>query len=427
MPAIDETNEKMFLKALKKGVVPATGCTEPVAVALAAAKAMVYLDHEPIKQIMVKVSPNVMKNALAVMVPGVGEPGLLIAAAAGALTGDSSAGLSVIATIPRQKVPAIKELAHSGKIRAQVASVADDLYVEVMVQTRVDKVTVRIAGGHTNIYEIEKNQDFIFKKTRPATHQVSEINHFLQQTSLATIWKFATTVDLAKIMFMEQAGRLNMALAQAGLQHDYGIAVGNHLKTATTGDLEQKIVAYSAAASDARMGGIQLPAMSNSGSGNQGITATVPVCVTAKELEVDQEHLVRALTLSHLTALYIHSFLPVLSAFCATASAAMGAAAGTVYLRTGNYQAAAAAIKNMCGDVVGMVCDGAGCSCAMKVANSAATMCRAVKLALAGVVIPATNGLVAEDVDQTLRGIGQLATIGMKGTDPAILKVMLNK
>jgi L-cysteine desulfidase len=142
---------------------------------------------------------------------------------------------------------------------------------------------------------------------------------------------------------------------------------------------------------------------------------------------VDQEHLVRALTLSHLTALYIHSFLPVLSAFCATASAAMGAAAGTVYLRTGNYQAAAAAIKNMCGDVVGMVCDGAGCSCAMKVANSAATMCRAVKLALAGVVIPATNGLVAEDVDQTLRGIGQLATIGMKETDPAILKVMLNK
>lgn len=190
-----------------------------------------------------------------------------------------------------------------------------------------------------------------------------------------------------------------MTIAAAGLENDYGLTLGKSIDQAKNSgfggginaDLENRIVAYTAAASDARMGGASLPAMSNSGSGNQGITASVPVCVVAKFVEADDEQLTRALTLSNLTAIYIHSFLPVLSAFCATDSAAMGAAAAAIYLLGGERKQAEMAIKNMAGDAAGMVCDGAGCSCAMKVATSTSSMYRAVNLARQGVVIPASN------------------------------------
>lgn len=422
-----ENMKEQFVQALRAGVVPATGCTEPVAIALAAAKAMEYVD-EKIAEILVEVSPNVMKNALAVMVPGTGEPGLLIAAAAGAIAGDATAGLSVIADVPANKVDEIKQLAHSGKVRAKVALVPDDLFVQVTIKTVAkNTIVVAIAGGHTNIYLVRKNEQYIVKEKRPAAHQVSKNSTFLRQCHFKDIWNFAVEVDCAEITFMQKAGDLNMALAREGLEKDYGISLGDSLKEAAKNDLSNKIIAYAAAASDARMGGAQLPAMSNSGSGNQGITATVPVCVLAENMAVSSEKLTRALTLSHLTALYIHSFLPVLSAFCATASAAMGAAAGSIYLKTGSYQQACNAIKNMCGDAVGMVCDGAGCSCAMKVATSVSAMTRAVNLALNGVTIPASNGLVCEDIDKTLHGIGDLATIGLKETDKVILETMLNK
>jgi Uncharacterized conserved protein len=225
---------------------------------------------------------------------------------------------------------------------------------------------------------------------------------------------------------MKQAADLNVALSDEGLHNKYGLQLGCSLINDNR-TLDNQILTYTVAASDARMGGATLPAMSNSGSGNQGISATMPVWVVAQNLDVSDEKLIRALTLSHLTAIYIHAFLPVLSAFCAADSAAMGAAAGVMYLLEDDYEAACMAIKNMVGDSVGMVCDGAGCSCAMKVASAVSSMYRATQLARKGIVIPSSNGLVCDDIDVTIQGLGVLGTEGLKETDPVILNIMMNK
>ena len=428
---LEENTRKMLLTSLRVGVVAATGCTEPIAVAYAAANCMAYLHNRDIQKVEVAVSQNVMKNALAVIVPGTGRPGLVIAAATGIVAGDASAGLSVIADLKDSDLPDIYDLADSGNVKVKVADVDDDLYVEVSVTDKEDTVRVCIAGSHTNIFLVQKNGENVFAKERPAAHEVSATKQFLQTIKLADIWEFCQTEPLDNIEFMKKSADLNMALVEDGLKNDYGLKLGKSLNNQTlnavTDDLSSKMVSYTAAASDARMGGSQLPAMSNSGSGNQGISATVPVCVVADYVKADDERLIRALTLSHLTALYIHAFLPVLSAFCATDSAAMGAAAGSIYLLKNDYQMAVSAIQNMIGDSAGMVCDGAGCSCAMKVATSISSMYRSVNLAIQGITIPASNGLIYQDVDDSIQGLGTMVTKGFKQTDPTILEVMMNK
>lgn len=430
----DEMQTK-FIEILNEGVVPATGCTEPIAVAFGAATCLAHLQQKRIDKITVEVSPNIMKNAMAVVVPGTGEPGLRIAAAAGAIGGDATAGLGVIGNMSAELVPQIKALATSGRVTAEVAPVDDDLYVSVEVSNDEESVKTFIAGEHTNIFLIKRNDTVIFSKERPAPHATSEITEYLQTVTFQDIWDFVKAIPYEKIQFMQKAIDHNMALAQEGLANDYGLNLGKSMDKAKSisfgggieQDLCQKMVAYTAAASDARMGGAPLPAMTNSGSGNQGITATCPVFVAAEQAQSTPEALLRAVALSHLTALYIHAFLPVLSAFCATDSAAMGAAVGVVKLFDDQYDTACRAINNMASDAAGMICDGAGCSCAMKVSSSVSSMYRAVNLALQGIAVPASNGLVHENVDQTIRGIGKLASNGMKQTDETILDIMLAK
>ncbi|WP_125713107.1 L-cysteine desulfidase family protein [Companilactobacillus kedongensis] len=428
---LQEETRTNFIQALKNGVVPATGCTEPIAVAFGAANCLAYLENKDIQKIEISVSLSVMKNAMAVIVPGTGKPGLLIAAATGAIAGDPTAGLNVIANLTDDDLPKINKLVESGKVSAKIAPVEDKLYVEVIATDKEDTVKVCIAGGHTNIFLIQKNDQVIFSKNRPAAYSVSESQEFLQTVKFKDVWNFAQTEPLENIFFIKDSANLNMALVDDGLTHSYGLNLGKSLKNSpldsATDDFSNKLISYSSAASDARMGGSQLPAMTNSGSGNQGIAATVPICVTAKYVDASEEQLIRALTVSHLTALYIHAFLPVLSAYCAVDSAAMGAGVGCVYLLKNDYEMATASIKNMVGDVSGMVCDGAGCSCAMKVASSVSSMYRSMNLAIQGIVIPGSNGLVSDEVDTTIRGLGVLATDGLKETNPVILDIMMSK
>ncbi|MFC6323818.1 L-cysteine desulfidase family protein [Companilactobacillus baiquanensis] len=418
-------------KALKEGVTSATGCTEPVAVAFGAANCMAYLENKDIQKIEISVSLGVMKNAMAVIVPGTGKPGLLIAAAAGAVAGDPTAGLNVIAGLIDEDLPKINKLVKSEKVSVKVAPVEDKLYVEVNVTDKKDTVKVCIAGGHTNIFLIKKNDQVIFSKDRPAPASISDSQKFLRNITLKDVWKFSRDEPLENLTFIKEAATLNMALASEGLSNDYGLKLGKSIQRSplksTADDLSNKIISYSSAASDARMGGSKLPAMTNSGSGNQGIAATIPVCVTAKYANASEEKLIRALTLSHLTALYIHAFLPVLSAYCAVDSASMGAGVGCIYLLEDNYDMAVSTINNMMGDAVGMVCDGAGCSCAMKVASSVSSMYRSMNLAIQGISIPSNNGLVGNDIDQTIRGLGVFATEGLKETNPVILDIMMSK
>lgn len=429
---MEQEKEKMYLKALHKGVSVATGCTEPVAVAFAVATCAEQLDHEEPKQIDVKVSANIMKNAIAVIVPGTGKPGLPIAAAVGYLFGDASKGMKVIPKLDEDDDKKIVDLAYSGKINVSVADVKDKLYVQVKVTTVNDNTAeVYIAADHTNIYLIKKNDEVVFSKDRPAVDSLSDWELFMQKGKLQEIWDFCMNEPLEDLKFIKVAQEDNMALAQEGLTHDYGMKVGRSMNNPKgigyADSLANRVVSYTAAASDARMGGAQLPAITNSGSGNQGITATVPVCVVADYKKASDEKLIRALALSHLTAIYIHSFLPILSAYCATHSAAMGAATGICYLLGGSTEDAGRAIKNMIGDANGMICDGAGCSCAIKVATSIQTMFKAVNLAMQGITVPGTNGVVSDSVDETIRGLGKLTTNGLAASDPVILKIMMDK
>lgn len=429
---MEQGKKQMYLKALHNGVSVATGCTEPVAVAFAVATCAKQLDHEEPQQIDVEVSANIMKNAIAVIVPGTGHPGLPIAAAVGYLFGDPEKGMKVIPKLDARKDEKITDLANSGKINVSVADVKDKLYVHVKVTTVANNTAeVYIAADHTNIYLLKKNDVTIFAKDRPAVDSLADWELFMQDASLQEIWNFCTSAPIDDLAFIKVAKEDNMALSAEGLTHDYGMKVGRSLNNPDgvgyNDTLANRIVAYTAAASDARMGGAQLPAVTNSGSGNQGITATVPVCVVAKENNASDEQLIRALALSHLTAIYVHSFLPILSAYCATHSAAMGAATGICYLFGGTEDDAARAIKNMIGDATGMICDGAGCSCAIKVATSIQTMFKAVNLALQGITIPGTNGVVCNNVDNTIRYLGKLTCRGITASDPVILNLMMDK
>ncbi|WP_125771569.1 serine dehydratase subunit alpha family protein [Companilactobacillus furfuricola] len=418
----------LFIQALREKVVPATGCTEPVAVALAAATSRKYLAaDEVVEQIRVSVSLNIYKNALAVIVPGTGEPGLEVATAAGFFAGDPDKGLKVISDIESTEIEEIKKLAESGKVKIELAKDCPGFFVQVKVQTLLNTVTTKIVGSHTNIVEIIKNDQVILKQEEQQTTKQSTIDDWIRTKKLRNIWDFSLEVPLEKISFIKKAAELNVTLTNEGLKNLYGLQSGRKLQQVLCEDtLDHQLLIYTQAAADARMGGAMMPAMTNSGSGNQGITATIPVYVVAQRQKIEQEKFIRALALSHLVAIYIHSFLPVLSAFCAADSAAMGSAVGVCYLLDENFEVAQKAINNMAEDAVGMICDGAGCACALKVGNVVSSMYRAVKLAQQGVEIPVSNGMISEDIDQTIRNIGQLASKGMRQTDPEILDIMIN-
>ena len=425
-----------LIEALHQGVTPATGCTEPIALAYAAARAKRALGSDA-KQldslhIDARVSPNIMKNGMAVMVPGTGRPGLEIAAAVGALAGNPDAGLAVLADVSEDAAEKARHLVDSGAVELTVADADDDLYAETVLHLDGHHARACIAGDHTNVFLVSRDDEVLESKERPAAGHVPPTAALLQGLSLAKIYDFATTVDIERIEFITEAERLNSALVDAGRDGSYGIGEGAAIlgsidRGMASDDLCTRMTAYTAAASDARMGGAPLPAMTNSGSGNQGIVATVPVTVAADYAGVDHERRVRALALSHAVALYAHAGLPVLSAFCAATTAAMGAAAGICLVLDGSYSAVERAVASMTGDVVGMVCDGAGCSCALKVSASANAAGRAALLSLAGRRVPGTNGLVHDDVDAAIRGIGRLGTEGMKQTDPEILSLMMAK
>ncbi|MEL4505457.1 L-serine ammonia-lyase, iron-sulfur-dependent, subunit alpha [Luteococcus sp. H138] len=428
---MDDARTERIIAALRGGVAPATGCTEPISLAYAAARAAAELGEE-IQRIEARVSPNVMKNAMAVMVPGTGMPGLEIAAAIGAIDGDPTAGLAVLGALTEAGVARARRMVDEARVLVTVADVPDDLYAEAVVIGAAHRVRVCIAGSHTNVYRVERDGEALLDDPRPQPTQLSPTTEFLRSLTLREVYGFATTVQTERVDFILEAERLNRELSAAGQGGDYGLGVGAAmLQAIDTGlgsnDLPSRMVALTSAASDARMGGAPLPAMTNAGSGNQGITATLPVTVVADDRGSTPDERIRALTMSHLTALYIHASLPVLSAFCAAVTAGMGAAAGLSLLLDGRYETVERAVSTMAGDTIGMVCDGAGASCAMKVASSVGSANRAVLLALAEQRVPGSNGMVFDDVDQTIRGIGRLATRGMAGTDPEILQIMLSK
>ena len=431
-----------FAKVVKKEVVPALGCTEPVSVALGAAIAMRRLatmhslNEETRNQqlrIDVLVSPNLMKNGMGVGVPGTGMVGLPIAAAVGALVGDADAGLEVLKSLSQHDVTQAKTLLDEQRVSVGVATVPHILYAQVNVSIGELSVSVTIADTHTQVIEIQENNHIIYRAEPTTTHggvNAQELP-FAEATAL-DIFEFATHAELQDIEFIEQAYQLNEALSLEGLTGKYGLQIGatfqrNIDRGLLSQDLLTDIMRRTAAASDARMDGAMLPAMSNSGSGNQGIAATIPVVVVAEYLKADRETMIRALMLSHLMAIYIKSHQNKLSALCGATTASMGAVAGMTWLLGGKFSHISSAICNMIGDITGIICDGAKTSCAMKVSSSASAAIKAAMMALDGIRVSGSEGIVDNDVDATIRNMSALANGAMTQTDVQILEIMVQK
>ena len=423
-----------FIRAVQEEVKPALGCTEPVSLALAAAVAASEL-HGAVERIDAWVSPNLMKNGLGVTVPGTGMVGLPIAAALGAIGRNANAGLEVLKDASAQAIADAKAMLKAGKVSVMLQQPCDDiLFSRAKVYSHDGWACVTIVGGHTHIVRIETHTGVKFTQQANADDEAQESPlAVLSETSLEEILAFVNTVPFDAIRFILDAARLNGALSQEGLRGNWGLHIGATLeKQCARGllanDLSTAILIRTSAASDARMGGATLPAMSNSGSGNQGITATVPVMVVAEHFGVDEEKLARALMLSHLSAIYIHHQLPRLSALCAATTAAMGAAAGMAWLvDEGRYSTISMAISSMIGDVSGMICDGASNSCAMKVSTSASAAWKAVLMALDDTAVTGNEGIVAHNVEQSIANLCALACHSMQQTDKQIIEIMARK
>jgi L-cysteine desulfidase len=431
----NEINPKwdVFLAAVKQEVKPALGCTEPVSLALAAAVAASHLQGK-FERIDAWVSPNLMKNGMGVTVPGTGMVGLPIAAALGALGGNSQAGLEVLKNSTGDHLTAAKSMLENGQVHIVLQSPCEDiLYARARLSAGERWCSVTIVGEHTRIVSIETQDGILFSLAENGSETLRPNPlESLASATLAEIVDFAVQVPFEAIRFILDAGQMNDALSRLGLQSEWGLHIGRTLEKQRhrgllADDISTAILIRTSAASDARMGGASLPAMTNSGSGNQGITATLPVLIVAEHFAADDEKLARALMLSHLSAIYIHNQLPRLSALCATTTAAMGAAAGMALLAGGDYTVISMAIASMIGDVSGMICDGASNSCAMKVSTSVSSAWKAVLLALDGSAVSGNDGIVGCDVEHSIANLCALARHAMQHTDQQIIEIMSHK
>lgn len=425
-------NNQYFLDLLKKEVVLALGCTEPVAVALASAYSRKVLEADP-DTIEVFLSANVLKNGMCVGIPGTNLVGLQIAAALGMFGGDPEAKLEVLKNINDENIAAAKSYVDAGKIIIKQKDGVDKLYIEVDCRKGNNVCKVVIQGSHSNIVLIEKNNEVVFDRKKQSYLVVENNERFNEiKMSIEEIYSFATKVPFKDIEFMLEYAEINMTLAKEGLKKDYGICVGKTIqdsikKGLMCDDVVNRAMMYSAAASDARMSGCPLPAVANSGSGNQGITVIVPIVVYAQHLKVDKEKLARALVLGNLVAIYIKTHLGRLAALCGAIVAAIGASTAITYLFGGTLEQINYSVKNMVGNISGMFCDGAKPGCAMKVATSVNAAAQSAMLAIHNKVISEMEGIIAEDVEQTIINLTKLGSDGMLETDKMILNIMICK
>ena len=417
-----------YIAIIRREVVPALGCTEPIAVALAASLCRDLAAEMPVR-IRVLVSGNLFKNGMGVGVPGTGMIGLAVAAAVGATGGRSDAGLEVLKDLTEAQVAQGKALLPA--VAVDVADVAEVLYAEVTAWTAHHEARVTIAGGHTAVRRMELDGKPVEAADKCVGAATTDLAAQEPSFAVADIVRFALQVPYAEIAFIGEAAEMNQALTDAGLQ-GFGLGIGklltdNVARKLMADDLMTLAMRLSSAASDARMDGVMLPAMSNSGSGNQGISATMPVVAAVRVLGADDEKLCRALVMSHLLALAIKRQQDKLSALCAASTAAMGAGAAITWLLGGTLKQIGYCINNMVGDVAGIICDGAGSACSMKVSTSSAAAVKAALMAVNDLHIPESQGIVADDVDQTIANLGRVVRHGMVATDTEIIHIMRAK
>lgn len=426
---ITELEKKQIIELIHQEVIPAIGCTEPISVALCVAKATEVLGRVP-EKIEVLLSANILKNAMGVGIPGTGMIGLPIAIALGALIGKSEYQLEVLKDSTPETVEAGKRFIDEKRIHISLKENIDEkLYIEVCCEAEGNKAVAIIAGGHTSFIYIACNDSILLNKQ---TVTAGEEKQTTLELSLRKVYDFAMTTPLDEIRFILETARLNKVAAERSFEGDYGHALGKILR----GTYEHKIMgdsvfshilSYTSGACDARMAGAMIPVMSNSGSGNQGISATLPVLVYAEENGKSEEEIIRALMLSHLTVIYIKQSLGRLSALCGCVVAATGSSCGITWLMGGTYEQVAYAVQNMIANLTGMICDGAKPSCALKVTTGVSTAVLSAIMAMENRCVTSVEGIIDEDVDQSIRNLTKIGSKGMNETDKLVLEIMTSK
>ena len=426
---LDKEIREQIVALIHQEVVPAVGCTEPMAVALCVARATEDLGGRP-EKIRVWLSANMLKNAMGVGIPGTGMIGLPIAVAMGAIVGKSEYQLEVIKDLTPETLEEGKRYIGEDHIDIKLKhDITEKLYIEVVCERGDDTATAIIAGGHTNFVYEERNGQVLLDK-RMCVGEEGETHGVA--LNLKTVWDFATTSPVDEIAFILESKRYNMGAAQASLKGNYGHCLGKTmdrpLSKGIFGDsIFSRIISKTASACDARMGGAMIPVMSNGGSGNQGICATNPVVVYAEENENTEEELVRALTLSHLTAIYIKQSLGKLSALCGCVVASIGSSCGITYLMGGEYNDICFAVRNMIANLTGMICDGAKPSCALKISSGVSTALLSAVLAREGKHVTEAEGIIDKDVDRSIHNLTSIGKEAMCATDDMVLNIMTHK
>ncbi len=421
---------KKLVELLKKEVTPALGCTEPVAVALAAANAVQAVGGQP-DEIYVKVSTNIYKNAMAVGIPGIDRVGTDVAAALGAMTGQADKGLEVLDNAGGEGTGKALELVDSGKVHVELLD-RTGVYVDCQVDTDKGRGRCVVEDGHTNIVLVEANGEILRRGEKLDKQSASEeLNKWLKERKISEILDMVKDIPYDEIEFLLEGRDMNLNIANMGLKDKIGMGIGY-----TTGKLMEKGImsndwtgyaaALTAAGADVRMAGIKMPVMSSAGSGNHGLTAILPVVAVAEKNGIDDQRLARALALSHLITVYVKSYTGKLSPLCGCAVAAgIGASSAIAFmLGAGNGQIEGA-IKNVVANVTGLICDGGKVGCALKLSTAAYAAVQSAILAMEGSIVPGDNGIVHSSVERTIQNLGKISYPGMMETDSVILNVML--
>lgn len=422
------TTSSKLIDILRAEVKPALGCTEPGAVALAAARAREILDDK-LESCDIYVSPNIYKNGMGVGIPGTDKVGLMAAACMGITGGDSSLGLSALESVGKAELEQAKELAESGKVHIHVYDTIEKIYIEVNMKGTSSSSKVVIGGRHDEFLFIQKN-DEVFLSIDAEAAKESCSHTVLDNITIEQLIKEIEAIDFEDIKFLLEGINMNKKVCQAGLNAKLGAGVGYSMKKAMEDgiigdDIINRAVLMTSAAADARMSGINLPVMSSNGSGNNGLTAILPIAAYDEKLPQGDERLARALAISHLVNVYIKSFTGRLSAVCGCGVAAStGAAAGIAWLMNLSYEQIGGAIQNMIGDLSGMICDGAKAGCSYKLASAAGAAIQSALYAKYGAIIPNLNGIVGTTVEESIRNLGIVSDKGMTITDRVIVEVM---
>jgi len=422
-------NTENILKILKEEIVPAQGCTEPIALAYVCAKATQVLEEIP-DRIDIYLSGNMIKNVKSVLIPNSGgEIGIEIACAMGALKGDASKELMVISDITSSDMQEVKEFVKKSSINIIHDKTDIPLYAKAIVYSKDKSATVEIKHLHTNITQIKRDDNIILDRVCNDI-EFNSSNLDREKLSVKEIYELAKSIDLDLIEdLFNQVIEKNSTIAQAGLDGEFGVNIGcminKSIKSGLYGDDQRnRCASFASAGGDARMSGCALPVMTTSGSGNQGMAASLPIIKYCKDQNISHEKLIRTLLFSHLTTIHLKSSIGRLSAFCGVICATSAVAGALAFVQDGDYEAVSMAITNSLGNVSGVICDGAKASCAMKIATGVYSAFDSAMLALSNRALHQGEGIVGKDIEDTIKNIGILATSGMKETDEVILNIM---